>query len=50
PLATFSYQIGVGMSSGNFDLEAKLRIEDSGTRLDVQGTREVMDIMRRERV
>ncbi|KAF7371050.1 hypothetical protein MSAN_00739200 [Mycena sanguinolenta] len=50
PLATFSEQIGAGMSSSNFDLEANVRDEDSRTGLDEQGTREVMEIMRRERV
>ncbi|KAJ7249555.1 hypothetical protein B0H12DRAFT_1019602 [Mycena haematopus] len=50
PLATFSEQIGAGMSSADFDLEANVRDEDSRTGLDEQGTREIMEIMRRERV
>jgi len=50
PLSTFSEQIGAGMSSADFDLEANVRDEDSRTGLDEQGTREIMDIMRRERV
>ncbi|KAJ7132363.1 hypothetical protein C8R44DRAFT_612490 [Mycena epipterygia] len=50
PLATFSAQIGAGMSSPEFDLEANVRDGDARAGLDEQGTREVMDIMRRERV
>ncbi|KAJ7308545.1 hypothetical protein B0H14DRAFT_2744820 [Mycena olivaceomarginata] len=50
PLATFSEQIGAGMSSADFDLEANVRDEDSRSGLDEQGTREIMEIMRRERV
>ncbi|KAJ6485631.1 hypothetical protein C8R45DRAFT_997277 [Mycena sanguinolenta] len=50
PLATFSEQIGAGMTSSDFDLEANVRDEDSRTGLDEQGTREIMEIMRRERV
>ncbi|KAF8166569.1 hypothetical protein K438DRAFT_1685481 [Mycena galopus ATCC 62051] len=50
PLATFSEQIGAGMSSADFDLEANVRDDDSRQGLDEQGTREIMEIMRRERV
>ncbi|KAJ7498010.1 hypothetical protein B0H11DRAFT_829885 [Mycena galericulata] len=50
PLATFSAQIGAGLTSPEFDLEANVRDEDSRVGLDEQGTREVMEIMRRERV
>ncbi|KAJ7173558.1 hypothetical protein C8R46DRAFT_1083130 [Mycena filopes] len=50
PLATFSDQIGAGMSSADFDLEANVRDQDSRSGLDEQGTREIMEIMRRERV
>ncbi|KAK7031623.1 hypothetical protein R3P38DRAFT_2924830 [Favolaschia claudopus] len=50
PLATFSDQITAGMSSSDFDIEANIRDGDVRTGLDEQGTREVMDIMRRERV
>ncbi|KAJ6580965.1 hypothetical protein B0H19DRAFT_1251234 [Mycena capillaripes] len=50
PLATFSQQVGAGMTSADFDLEANVRDEDSRTGLDEQGTREIMEIMRRERV
>jgi hypothetical protein len=38
------------MSSADFDLEANVRDEDSRSGLDEQGTREIMEIMRRERV
>ncbi len=50
PLATFSDQIGAGLSSNDFDIEANLRDGDSRTGLDEQGTQEVLEIMRRERV
>ncbi|KAJ7708931.1 hypothetical protein B0H17DRAFT_1191441 [Mycena rosella] len=50
PLATFSQQVGAGMTSADFDLEANVRDEDTRAGLDEQGTREIMDIMRRERV
>ncbi|KAJ6568270.1 hypothetical protein DFH09DRAFT_983112 [Mycena vulgaris] len=50
PLATFSQQIGAGLSSADFDLEANVRDEDARAGLDEQGTREIMDIMHRERV
>ncbi|KAJ7623727.1 hypothetical protein FB45DRAFT_798029 [Roridomyces roridus] len=50
PLSTFAAQIGVGMTSSDFDLEANVRDEDSRAGLDEQGTREIMEIMRRERV
>lgn len=38
------------MSSPDFDLEANVHDGDSRTGLDEQGTREIMEIMRRERV
>ena len=50
PLATFSEQINAGISSDNFDIEANQRDGDSRTGLDEQGTQEVLEIMRRERV
>lgn len=50
PLATFSDQIGAGLSSNDFDIEANVRDGDSRTGLDEQGTQEVLEIMRRERV
>ncbi|KAJ6616951.1 hypothetical protein B0H10DRAFT_2034896 [Mycena sp. CBHHK59/15] len=50
PLATFAEQIGAGMSSPEFDLEANVRDGDVRAGLDEQGTREVMVIMHRERV
>ncbi|KAJ7233023.1 hypothetical protein C8J57DRAFT_1382643 [Mycena rebaudengoi] len=50
PLSTFSDQIGAGLSSADFDLEANIRDNDSRAGLDEEGTREIMDIMRRERV
>ncbi|KAJ7089888.1 hypothetical protein B0H15DRAFT_779633 [Mycena belliarum] len=50
PLASFSAQIGAGLSSSEFDLEANVRDGDSRAGLDEQGTREIMEIMRRERV
>ncbi|KAK7031621.1 hypothetical protein R3P38DRAFT_2924811 [Favolaschia claudopus] len=50
PLATFSDQINAGMSSSDFDIEANIRDGDVRSGLDEQGTREIMEIMRRERV
>jgi hypothetical protein len=50
PLATFSQQIGAGLSSNDFDIEANLRDGDSRSGLDERGTQEVLEIMRRERV
>jgi len=50
PLATFSQQAGVGMTSSNFDVEANIREGDSRTGLDEAGTQEVLEIMRRERI
>lgn len=50
PLSTFSDQATAGMSSSNFDIEANMRDGDSRSGLDEAGTREVMEIMRRERV
>ncbi|KAI0308912.1 hypothetical protein OF83DRAFT_1072827 [Amylostereum chailletii] len=51
PLATFSEQAAAGLSSSNFDIEAdNIREGDARLGLDDQGTREVMEIMRRENV
>ncbi|VDC03372.1 unnamed protein product [Peniophora sp. CBMAI 1063] len=50
-LSTFSDQAAAGMTSNNFDIEANnLREGDLRMGLDENGTREVMDIMRRENV
>jgi len=50
PLSTFSEQVGAGLSSASFDIEANIRDGDSRAGLDERGTQEVMEIMRRERV
>ncbi|KAF8966231.1 hypothetical protein BDZ97DRAFT_1698686 [Flammula alnicola] len=50
PLSTFSQQVGLGMTSSDFDIEANIRDGDSRAGLDEQGTQEVLEIMRRERV
>ncbi|KAF5384626.1 hypothetical protein D9757_007512 [Collybiopsis confluens] len=50
PLSTFADQADAGMSSSNFDIEANMTDGDSRTGLDERGTREVMEIMHRERV
>ena len=50
PLSTFADQANAGLTSSDFDIEANVRSGDSRSGLDEQGTREVMDIMRRERV
>ncbi|SJL03378.1 uncharacterized protein ARMOST_06732 [Armillaria ostoyae] len=50
PLSTFAEQANAGLSSSSFDIEANLRNGDSRAGLDEQGTQEVMEIMRRERV
>lgn len=50
PLPTFADQISAGITSTNFDIEANLRDGDSRTGLDEQGTQEVLEIMRRQRV
>jgi hypothetical protein len=50
PLATFQEQANAGLSSSAFDIEANIRDGDSRAGLDEQGTREVMEIMARERV
>ncbi|KAK0497352.1 hypothetical protein EDD18DRAFT_1073324 [Armillaria luteobubalina] len=50
PLSTFAEQANAGLSSSSFDIEANLRDGDSRAGLDEQGTQEVMEIMRRERV
>ncbi|KAJ3512604.1 hypothetical protein NLJ89_g3417 [Agrocybe chaxingu] len=50
PLSTFSEQIGAGMTSSDFDIEANVREGDSRRGLDERGTQEVLEIMRRERV
>jgi len=50
-LSTFAEQVNAGMTSESFDIEANnLAAGDSRMGLDEQGTKEVMDIMRRERV
>jgi hypothetical protein len=51
PLATFNEQVGAGMTSSNFDIEAdNLREGDARIGLDEAGAREVKEIMRREGV
>ncbi|TFL02033.1 hypothetical protein BDV98DRAFT_547601 [Pterulicium gracile] len=51
PLSSFSDQARAGLTSSNFDIESNnIREGDSRAGLDVAGTQEVMDIMRRERV
>jgi len=50
PVSTFADQAAAGLSSNSFDIEANMRDGDSRVGLDEQGTQEVMDIMRRERV
>jgi hypothetical protein len=51
PLSTFAEQAAAGITSSNFDIEAdNLREGDSRMGLDEVGTREVMEIMRRENV
>jgi hypothetical protein len=50
PLSTFESQVNAGLTSESFDIEANIRDGDSRAGLDEQGTQEVMDIMRRERV
>lgn len=50
PLSTFSEQINAGLNSSAFDIEANIRNGDSRAGLDEQGTQEVLEIMRRERV
>jgi len=51
PLATFADQASAGITSSNFDIEANnIRDGDSRMGLDETGTREVMEIMRRESV
>lgn len=50
PLSTFATQADAGLTSTTFDIEANIRDGDSRAGLDEQGTQEVMEIMRRERV
>ena len=50
PLSTFSDQVGAGMTSNDFDIEANISSGDSRVGLDERGTQEVLEIMRRERV
>ena len=50
PLSTFEAQAGAGLTSESFDIEANIRDGDVRAGLDEQGTREVMEIMRRESV
>jgi hypothetical protein len=47
---SFSDQIGAGLSSNAFDIEANVRDGDSRAGLDERGAQEVKDIMRREGV
>lgn len=50
-LATFSEQANAGLTSESFDIEAaNISMGDSRMGLDEAGTREVMEIMRRERI
>ncbi|KAG6811674.1 hypothetical protein H0H92_006329 [Tricholoma furcatifolium] len=49
-LSTFSEQIGAGLTSTEFDIEANVRDGDSRSGLDERGTAEVMEIMRQQRV
>ncbi|KAJ7574383.1 hypothetical protein C8J56DRAFT_979498 [Mycena floridula] len=50
PLTTFSQQAHAGLTSTNFDLEANILDGDSRSGLDENSTREIMDIMSRQRV
>lgn len=51
PLSTFADQAAAGMSSSTFDVESdNIREGDARMGLDEQGTREIMEIMRREGV
>lgn len=50
PLSTFPEQVNAGLNSSAFDIEANIRDGDSRAGLDEQGTREIIEIMRRERV
>jgi len=47
---SFQDQASAGLSSSAFDIEQNMLDEDSRAGLDERGTREVMDIMRREGV
>ncbi|KAF5338581.1 hypothetical protein D9611_012760 [Ephemerocybe angulata] len=50
-LSTFADQVNAGLTSESFDIEANnIGAGDARVGLDEQGTREVMEIMRRERV
>ncbi|KAJ3534766.1 hypothetical protein NMY22_g6781 [Coprinellus aureogranulatus] len=49
-LSTFADQVNAGLTSESFDIEANISDGDSRAGLDEQGTREVVDIMKRERV
>ncbi|KAJ3519045.1 hypothetical protein NMY22_g13374 [Coprinellus aureogranulatus] len=49
-LSTFADQVNAGLTSESFDIEANITDGDSRAGLDEQGTREVVDIMKRERV
>lgn len=50
PLSTFQAQADAGLTSSTFDIEANVRDGDARAGLDEQGTQEVLEIMRRERV
>jgi len=50
-LSTFAEQVNAGLTSENFDIEANnLLAGDTRAGLDEQGTREIAEIMKRERV
>jgi hypothetical protein len=50
-LSTFAEQVNAGLTSDSFDVEAaNIAAGDSRMGLDEQGTREIQEIMRRERV
>ena len=50
PVSTFAEQADAGLTSTTFDIEANIRDGDARAGLDEVGTREVMEIMRTERV
>ncbi|PAV19581.1 hypothetical protein PNOK_0451500 [Pyrrhoderma noxium] len=50
PLNSFADQAAHGMNSASFDIEANIRDGDERTGLDERGAREVLEIMKRERV
>lgn len=50
PLNSFADQAAHGMNSASFDIEANIRDGDERSGLDERGAREVLEIMKRERV